>query len=847
MGWWTALALSLVLALGLPDRTDVPDTRRNTCQFPLPAASVVGETAFRNALYRFLDERCYDGWIHDPAVRNTGPFLDNKNFGTHPAVKVHYSPQVWDWMKAKDRAGTLPDGSMIVKEMYPPPAGSSDKLEGWTVMVKDSGSSFDGWYWGYHAPGGAPDDPAAYPDSGFGLYCVRCHASAESELTFASVANVEGKPLRFTVQVPTMTPKEAIRPADLHRRVAHQQVPAAAAPAQPSSSFIRQYNLSTLLTGPHLPQLALPPESLDHVVPKPGAPDPFVTSDQCLGCHSASSINMAYQFSDPATQPVNLSPYTEWRASMMGLAGRDPVFHSQLETEKKLWPQREEFIDQTCFTCHGVMGRRQIELDGRGPFRHSMIFALPGDRDAKYGALARDGVSCAVCHHVSNDALGTAESFTGNFRIGPANEMYGPYEQVATLPMRNALGVTPMYAPQIQSSRLCGSCHTVILPVLDKQGNEIKRIVEQSTYLEWLNSVYQNERAPFDAAARSCQDCHMPRSYDDRELVFRIANVQDASYPDTDHRAADASIAPVPRTRYSRHSLAGINVFVLAMFQQFPDILGIRTSDSMYSEGVPGLTTAHASALQLARKETARLTVERVRKVKGVLETTVRTENLAGHGLPSGVEFRRVFLHFEVLDRKGTVLWTSGRTSPLGVILDGRTDTPLATEFMKDPRTGKAVFQPHYEVITRENQVQIYEELVASPEGDITTSFLALDHHVKENRLLPRGWRKDGPWAEHTAPLGNAGTDADYGDGSGSDSIVYRVPLVAVPGAARVRATLYYQSLPPYFLQQRFEGADGTGTRRLAHIASRMDFRNTAMKNWKLELATTSAPIAESQ
>ena len=30
---------------------------------------------------------------------------------------------------------------------------------------------------------------------------------------------------------------------------------------------------------------------------------------------------------------VNVSPYTEWRWSPMGLAGRDPIFFAQLESE----------------------------------------------------------------------------------------------------------------------------------------------------------------------------------------------------------------------------------------------------------------------------------------------------------------------------------------------------------------------------------------------------------------------------------------------------------------------------------------------------------------------------------
>jgi hypothetical protein len=821
---------ALALCLATPLSAD--------CTFPLPATT--DEPTLRKNLYAFLEERCYRSWTHDQKIRNTGPFLDNKNFGTHPAVKVYYSPGVWKWMEA-NRAGSIPDGEIIVKEMYPPPAQQDSKLEGWTVMLKDSKAAYDGWYWSYHAPGESPNNPIDYPESGFGLYCVRCHASASKELTFADMENVHGTPIEYQIQAQTMPP-EPPRRADMHQRVADAGDKLPPPPPHPHSLLFRKrFAVESLLDGPNPPDFNLPPESLDHVVRTPDANAPFITSDQCLSCHSASSVNMAYTFADPSRKPVNLSPYTEWRASMMGLAGRDPVFYAQIESEKHLQPNRTEFIDKTCFTCHGVMGHRQMALDGKGVFRQSMVAALPGEPNAKYAALARDGISCAVCHHISPEGLGTPATFTGQFKVGPASDLYGPYKDVATAPMHNSLGVTPMYGEQISSSKLCGSCHVVILPVLDEHGNETKKIVEQSTYFEWQNSVYQDERQPVNKAqARSCQSCHMPRTYNNRKLVFRVANVQDSSYPETPFLEPEKDITPVPREDYSRHMLMGINLFSLEMFRQFPDILGLRRIDYMYSDGVPGLDTAHASSLELARNESARVTISGVRRDANGVEARVRIQNLAGHGLPSGVEFRRAFLHFEVLGADGAVLWSSGATSPLGELLNGRTNEVLATESMKNPANGKALFQPHYEVITREDQVQIYEELVADRHGQVTTSFFGLDRHLKDNRLLPKGWKADGPGAEHTAPYGNAAKDPDFNDGSGSDTITYRVP---VANAARVRATLYYQSIPPYYLQQRFALGKGTGTRRLAHLTSSLDLTGTPMQDWKLRLADAEAAV----
>src|SRR4028118_817179 len=154
----------------------------------------------------------------------------------------------------------------------------------------------------------------------------------------------------------------------------------------------------------------------------------------------------------------------------MGLAGRDPVFFSQLETEMNLYPGIKDQIVNTCLSCHGIMGQRQLSLDTGLPdqFRLEYLDHTPPQPFAKYGALARDGISCAVCHHISDEGLGTPATYTGKFKTGKPDEIYGPFEDVITLPMKNSLGLTPMKtkANQIHKSALCGSCHTVILPVL---------------------------------------------------------------------------------------------------------------------------------------------------------------------------------------------------------------------------------------------------------------------------------------------------------------------------------------------------------------------------------------------
>lgn len=846
----------------LSDKTEIAEAdgretiSQDKCNFPLPNPSGMKIQQYRTLLYNFLQGGCYKTWVGDREIRNTGPVLwDGKklsNYGTHLAVKVYYSPEVWKWMKDKNRQGEIPTGSMIVKEMYNPPATEGSPLTSWTVMVKDKDGSWDGWFWDGFSVGQPPDPtkPVLGIESGFGTYCIRCHSSAAGDsLTFSSIKNVEDDPVIYRVQVPSLMPGE--RPQ-----------------AEPGShERIRALSLKHLSERSVAPaslipsDIKLPDENYDDVVSAAKGPEQFVTSSQCFGCHSASPSDMLYLFKDTTKKPINLSPYTEWRSSMMGLAGRDPVFHSQVESERALYPDKADFFDNKCFSCHGVMGQRQLEKDRNQTFSHQMIYALPDDEYGKYGSLARDGVSCASCHHIAKDGLGQPSTFTGKFNLDPPNTLNGPFDDVATLPMKNGLGITPQYADQIKSSALCGSCHTVITPTLDKNGKEIGEFYEQTTYLEWLNSDFQNERQPFNQqSVRSCQDCHMPKMYDGRTITSRIANVQDTTYPFSENLAPYKDITIKVRDSYSRHTLVGLNVFVNQMFQQFSsnpvmagaNILGITRTDYMFDSAVEGLVTTENSMIDLARNESAKVEILSARRVGDNFEIQVKVTNLTGHSFPSGVEFRRGFVELLLLDSNNNPVWASGRTNSQGEILDGITDRVLATEYFgNDPNTGKP-FQPHYDLknpISRPNQVQIYEELVEDTDGKITTSFVRLYKHVKDNRLLPRGWRKDGPYAEHTSPFGRAAEDPGYIDpvrksSSGSNTILYRVPASDLRGApASVGATLYYQTIPPYYLKDRFSvinrglPADKTrDSRRLKFLVDNLRVKGTAIENWKLML-----------
>jgi hypothetical protein len=848
------------------------------------------QEAFEKALYTFLEARCFDEplhWARDKHLRDTGPTILGSGFGTHPAVRIFYSKEAVEWMdKPKATRGEMPDGAIIVKEMHSPPASANNPVSGWTTMVRDSGGSWDGWYWSYHGTtSGMPPQPKrsniSFPDSGFGNYCINCHASADNtSSTFIDKSVLHGEEMTYLVVNPSMDdPAAEPHPeTDLHAKHAVDEPAHAAKSAAPIDIGLLQ------LLAPGVAIQAYPDfpgESWDHVVSRgrPHGPEQFITSDQCIACHDATQNmaappNMIYpasggdrfgaQFPNYTAHDAtyNLSPYGEWRASMMGLAGRDPVFFAQLASERTVHNQKDlpVTIQNICFRCHGVMGKRQHDIDNRGeePFLAEYVMQWGKMPLAKYGALARDGISCTVCHHIAAEGLGKPETFTGLFKVGPANEINGPFEKPITLPMDQALGMKPVQAAQMKSSALCGSCHAIKLPIFDATGKQVGEEFEQATYLEWLNSVYQNEVEPLGSEPKTCQDCHMPTSFkakgfEAQDLAYKIASIEDETFPFVDNRAPDADITMPVRTPYARHMLSSMNLFVLKMFEQFSDSLGIRLKDPMATFGsnypadtnpVRGLTLAKDAGMQLAREQTAYVDILTAKKTTTTLEVRVRITNRAGHAFPSGVSFRRAFIDLALLDAAGKPLWESGATNAYGMITDGPNGPVLPTEFLERDAEGRQQYQPHHQRITKQSQVQIYEELEKNPEGVFTTSFVALFEKVKSNRLQPKGWRKDGPYAHDTRPDARTAKDLDYNNGGGADVIVYSIPLGDLKGTAvTVSANVYYQTIPPYYLRERFTDSTLPDTSRLMDFVGRLKVAGSEVSDWKLRVTGARRPV----
>ncbi|PZR70988.1 MAG: hypothetical protein DLM73_16740 [Chthoniobacterales bacterium] len=918
---------------------------------PLPSTFLPDRLPeFQKILTGFLQHGDYQllGWSEDKGLRDTGPFINRISYGVHPTVKIYYSPEIMTWL-IEGRTGTIPDGAMIIKEQYSAPAAqyqlqAPPPVTDWTVMIKDSKGSKDGWYWAEIWKDQTIDDnskpPYSVPNSGFGLYCARCHTSAEKEFTFASLSNIKGhpgQPLTYFVDLSWATPPSptpaapsttvnqgkpppegATTPSEIHQgkqSMSHHDDMALMPPAKEATgphissslnpAFVKFYN--SISPVPLNEVKKIPPETYDHIVADHKGPQQFLTSDSCMGCHGAlAKVNtMVYTGptqADGKTPLMNVSPFGEWRWSPMGLAGRDPIFYSQLDSELaylKTFKNKAEGeklareVVNTCFRCHGVMGKRQFDLDhgGEADFDREVVYQTQmKDPNFKYGALARDGVSCMACHHIVEDKTPPGvpplkyfleHSITGQFHTGKADELAGPFENklIVTDPMNNALGIKPKHDRFIKTSRMCASCHSINLPVVDQK--PMGHNLEQLTYLEWLNSSYQDEFGQ-NPKAQTCQDCHMRSSYSNSTGTINvplikqpIATIEDDQYPAAEHRLPADKIQVRFRDKgFVRHQLQGLNVPLLEMFSQFmtdfkpnPDkslpfneVLGVRQNDYMLEVNAD-LPNAIDAFVEQAQSTTASVTVTSVSVSKEKLVANVTVTNKTGHRFPSGVGFRRAFIEFQVVD-KGTneTVWASGRTNELGIIVDEK-NQPLPSEFFEPYQDESAKpsqhYQPHYydqpgHTITRQDQVQIFEELMQDADGKFTTSFIRRDTPVKDNRLLPLGWSAKGPDPSLSGAFLHAtypeavGDDTHYQDGSGTSTVTYEVPLNGLnPESLTLSATIYYQSIPPYYLKMRFDEApDYPATKRLYYLTSNLKTPGTPMENWKFKIVSSNTPVS---
>jgi hypothetical protein len=458
----------------------------------------------------------------------------------------------------------------------------------------------------------------------------------------------------------------------------------------------------------------------------------FAGVQVCNRCHLANATVMR----DP--QGRDVSPIGEWQVSMMGLAARDPYFLAALAREHAARPQQAAFIDDLCLRCHAPVGHAAALAAGT-PLRMQDVLASM----APPAELAREGVTCVGCHAAMPTGLGEPSSFNGKLTLRTDRVVFGLLQAPMLDAMRQMIQMSAEPGEHMGQSKLCGSCHTVEVPGLSGD-----TVLEQATYLEWRASGFSTERAKREPYAAECQQCHMPTVDDDGQPLAVAMSTRPLT-------------APV-RTPYARHTLVGGSAYLLQQLAPFAGWLGAGVrSDEL-------LAAAQRSTALLQQAATLELSWDGER-------VTVAVTNQTGHKLPTGYPTRRMWLHVQVQDGAGRVVFESG--AHRNGKIDGVDDRgePIVPDVAKLQAGGPPI---------------IWQAVPVGADQRVTHLQLGVARFVKDNRILPRGWQTAtadvrlapiavAPGSDHATP--------------GRVTVWFATPR----DAATVTVELLYQSIAP--------------------------------------------------
>ncbi|MEW6667655.1 MAG: hypothetical protein AB1512_20800 [Thermodesulfobacteriota bacterium] len=482
----------------------------------------------------------------------------------------------------------------------------------------------------------------------------------------------------------------------------------------------------------------------------------FSHSRACASCHDG--------LIDSRGRDVSF--FSDWSSTMMANAARDPLWQAKVHSEIIRNPHLKAVIEERCSRCHMPMANAEARITGGRVelIEHGLFSAAH-----PLHALAIDGISCTSCHQIQPGKLGSREGTSGNFGIDPIaarpyRPLFGVSQNPLAMPMVRRSGFIPLYGSHMDEPELCATCHTLYVPVVDKDGAVVGESPEQTPYLEWRQSAFGNKGG---RDYMSCQQCHMPE-IEGHAVIARMPR------------------RLLPRNGFGLHHMVGGNAFILTLLRENP----IETELT----AAPWAIERTLSRIrQRLSNRTATIAIDRLEPKEAVLEIRVRVTNRTGHKFPTAFPSRRAWIHLAVTDRAGQVLFRSGEPHPDGSIAGNEADRDLSS------------YEPHYDVIESPDQVQIYEAIMMDTDDKVTYTFLRAKEHRKDNRLLPSGFDKDKADPD-TRVHGEASMDQNFV--GGSDLIAYRVGLGNSEGPYSVKAELLYSSVSHAFLQDLISQAD---------------------------------------
>lgn len=483
-----------------------------------------------------------------------------------------------------------------------------------------------------------------------------------------------------------------------------------------------------------------------------GFNDLFASSVECNLCHGHDFAAIANITADG--EDVNMMD--AWKSTMMANAARDPFWQAKVSHEVSLHPELQDEIESSCTDCHAPLGFFNAKKNGQDTYTMAEMNADP---------IAMDGVSCLACHQQSPDSLDVG--FSGHLHYVDTTFAYGPYESPLVSPMASVSTYIPTYSEHINDAALCSSCHTLLTQTLDEESNELDNyFVEQATYHEWLNSIYSIENKLGDDVA--CQKCHLP---DLGEEAIPIASLYDVN----------------PRNPYYLHDLVGGNVHMLNILKNNSATLGVVATAAQFNKTI-------SKTYDMLQNQGLNLDLTTIERTTDTAFFQIDIENLAGHRFPSGYPARRLVVEFVLKNITGDTLFHSGGFDENYYVLNE--DLP---------------YEMHHDMINSENDAQIYEMVMGKENGDFTTILTYAHHPIKDNRLVPNGFSTSHEVYDTTLIAGFALEDENFNhingiEGSGTDQLYFHVPIFGSTDSLTASVNIYYQSIPPKWMEEMFEG-----------------------------------------
>ncbi|MGD8312222.1 MAG: thrombospondin type 3 repeat-containing protein [Gammaproteobacteria bacterium] len=438
-------------------------------------------------------------------------------------------------------------------------------------------------------------------------------------------------------------------------------------------------------------------------------------SNRCGNCHAGY---------DPLAEPL-----TTWAGSMMGHAGRDPIFWATMAIAE----QDFDGSGDLCIRCHMPGGW----LAGR---------STPTDGSSLTETDAESSVECDLCHRLTNpddsEHIGVqndpfiarsgeppeAHYGSAQYVIYNGNEKLGPYSDAEA---RHGSLESNFH----RSARLCGTCHDVSNPVVgDLAPNNGAQVPLSPGTFSGVPGAPVAERAAFNNPPHAYgvvertfsehqaswfstipdpDDPGGPQSfadlYNELPLDLRNGSIQLAynaataggnsgDYADGDPRSFSCQTChmrpdngaqgcnknPPPRPDMPTHDLTGGNYWMPQAIQYMDGQDTLRLGGGLSPDTVDAMN-AGILRVQDNLDNAASLSIS---------GNTLTVVNLTGHKLISGYpEGRRMWLNIKWYDGDDTLLREDGKYGTLTVDIDG---TPTQVETILDlDGTNTRIYEAH--------------------------------------------------------------------------------------------------------------------------------------------------------